>query len=530
MGDDRTAGGTGFRSFVSRPRALPALGAAILLGLALIVYLPAIRGGYVWDDDMLLTNNPNIRTFAGLVDTWIDPTSNTDYFPLTHTSWWLEFRLWGLNPLVFHFNNVLLHVGNGILFWLILRHLAVPGAWAAAAIFLVHPLHVESVAWVSERKNVLSGLLCLLSVWSFLQSALPVAGATPRRRRLLYGLSLFFYTGALFAKPMTMAAAAVLPLLIWWKRGRLTRHDALATAPFFVLAAPMAALTIWVQYYHVHATGEHFTYSLPQRTILAGRALWFYLDKLVWPRDLTFAYAKWVLDAGLWRNCLYPAGAAAAIVTLGLARRRIGRGPLVGAAVFVIMLSPALGFINVFWHKYYFVADHMPYLASLGLIAPAVALAAQGAVRLGPWGRPTACGALAVTVGLLGLLTWQQAGIYKDAETIWTDTLRKNPTSWMANNNLGNIRAARGQAQEAIRYYREALRLYPEYDKPHFNLGLVLQGQGSSEEAIFHFREALRINPRYPEAHFHLGRALDELGRTEEADSEYQKALGFDPD
>lgn len=530
MSVDRTSGGAGPRSRASRWPALPALGAALLLGLALICYLPAIRGGYVWDDDLLLTGNPNIRSVDGLARTWADPTSNTDYYPLTHTSWWLEYRVWGLDPLVFHLNNVLLHVGNSLLFWLILRHLAVPGAWAAAAIFLVHPLHVESVAWISERKNVLSGLFCLLAVWSFLQSTLPGESAPARRRGLLYGLSLFFYACALFAKPMTMAVAAVLPLLVWWRLGRLTWRVALATVPYFVLATPMAALTIWVQYHHVQATGEHFTLSLLQRSILAGRVLWFYLGKLLWPRDLTFAYVKWALDAGLWWNYLYSAGAVAAVVALGLARRRIGRGPFFGAAAFAIMLSPALGFVNVYWHKFYYVADHMPYLASLCLIAPGVALAARGAGRLGPGGRPASRGAATAVVGLLALLTWRQAGIYRDAETLWTDTLRKNPSSWMANNNLGNILAARGQTQEAIGFYREAQRLYPDYDKPHFNLGMILQGQGRTEEAISHFREALRLNPHYGEARYQLGRALDAQGRSDEADREYRKALGLEPE
>lgn len=515
---------------MERQRKLAAIGAALLLGATLTAYIPALRGGYVWDDDLLVTENFNLRTPAGLVATWTDPRANTDYYPLTHTSWWLEYRLFGLNPFVFHLDNVLLHLCNGLLFWLILRRLAVPGAFVAAAVFLLHPLNVESVAWVSERKNVLSGLFCLLTVWCYLRSALAADDEPARRRRVYYGLSLLFFACALLAKPMTMAAAAVLPLLVWWKRGRLSRAAALTALPYFALATPMAALTIWVQYAHVGASGAPFDLTLPQRTILAGRALWFYAGKLVWPRELTFAYPKWTLDAGLWWNYLYPLGAAAVLAALGLASRRIGRGPLAAAAAFAIMLSPALGFVNVFWHRYYYVADHMPYLAGLGLIALAVAAAARGATRLNPWGRPAINCAVAALVIVLGFLTWDQCGIYRDTETIWADTLRKNPDSWMANNNLGNIFAARGQSAAAILRFREALRVYPDYDKAHNNLGAVLLGQGRTEEAIRHLREALRINPDYPEAHLSLGRALDALGQPEEADREYQRALGLEPE
>jgi len=513
---------------MSRTRVRVWIGGAALLAMTLISYIPALSGGYVWDDDRLLTNNPNIRTLAGLVRTWTDPRANTDYYPLTHSSWWLEYHLFGLNAFVFHLDNVLLHIGTGFVFWLLLRLLMVPGAWVAAAVFLVHPLHVESVAWVSERKNVLSGLLCLLAVWSFLRSALDESGPAIRRWTFS-GLSLLFFVCALLAKPVTMAAAAVLPLLIWWKRGRLTRGDALAVVPYFAVAAPMAALTIWVQYHHVGASGESFDLSLPQRTILAGRALLFYAGKLAWPQGLTFAYTKWALDASLPRNYLYPAGAAVAVIAAAGATRRFGRGPLVAVCAFALMLSPALGFVNIYWHRFYFVADHICYLAGLSLIALAAATAATCVTFFGPRGRQAAHSTAAILVGVLGILTWRQGGIYKDAETIWRDTLRKSPTSWLANINLGIVLARQGRDQEAIRQYMEALRTYPDYDKAHNNLGILLMGQNRSEEATRHFQEALRINPDYTEARYNLALALEAMGLPEEADRQYRQALGLAP-
>jgi protein O-mannosyl-transferase len=588
-----------------RRRARTVGAAAALVVLIVISYLPALNGGYVWDDDRLLTANPNMQSFEGLVRTWTDPQSNNDFYPLSHSSFWLEYRLWGLEPFGYHLNNVLLHAVNAILVWRILRRLAVPGAWVAAAVFALHPVQVESVAWVSERKSVLGGLMCLAAVWLFVRAYLVGDDLPPRRRRWLYVLSLACYGLALLARPVTMAAAGVLPLLVWWKRGRLTRWDAARVAGYLALAAPMAALTIWLQYHHVGATGEGFDYSPPERVLIAGRVLVFYVGKLFWPVDLTFSYDKWPIDVAVWWQWLFPAAAAAGLAGLALLRRRVGRGPLAAALVFVVMLSPALGFINVYWHQYYFVADHMQYLACLGVIGMAVAGAAALFGRLGMrdrsaesvagrvpraacppvsseqlTGRQAARGtrvgtgsggpslyavivAAAVLV-VLGGLTWQQCGIYKDAETIWLDTLRKNPQSWMARNNLGvyynrqglhdkaaeefrealrlkpdhagalnnlgSVLAHEGRHEEAIALYRRSISLKTDHTSAYSNLGVSLVALGRTEEAVSAFREALRVNPGDPGVHYNLGRELAMLGQPDKAAAEYEVALRLRPD
>lgn len=494
-----------------------AIGAAVLLVVTLLAYLPAMRGGFVWDDDALVTDNANLRSFAGLIRTWADPGANRDYYPLTHSSFWLEHRLFGLNPFVFHLDNVLLHAGNAILFWLILRLLAVPGAWVAAALFALHPVHVESVAWISERKNVLSGFFCLLAVWSFLRFSLAGNEASPRRPGIYRGLSLFFFICAMLAKPMTMAVAAVLPLLVWWRRGTLTGDDVRAAGPYFALAAPMAAVTIWVQAALVGAQGESFHLSLGQRVILAGRVPWFYAGKLLWPRELTFAYERWVLDAGAWRDYRHAVGAVAVLVSLFLLRRRLGAGPLVAVLAFVAMLTPALGFFNIFWHRYYFVADHIPYLASMSLIALGVAAAgnaapafprAGGAVR-----NLAACAVLAV----FGVATWRQGGAYKDAETLWRDTIAKNPRSWLAHDNLGAILFEKGRTAESMQHYAQSLAINPANALTYNNLGVWYAQVARTREAEEAYRNALRLRPEYATAHVNLGHLLIEEGRLDEA-------------
>lgn len=507
----------------------PLSAGAALLVLTLAAYVPAMRGGFVWDDDALLTDNRNIRSLEGLGRSWIDPRANLDYYPLTYTSWWLEYRLWGLWPAGYHADNVLLHAAVAVLAWRILRRLAVPGAWLAAAVFAVHPLNVQSVAWVAERKNVLSGVFALLAAWCFVRSVEAADEGGGRRGASFYGLSLAAYAAAMLAKPMTMALAAALPLLAWWKRGRPTWRDAAAAAAYLALAAPMAAVTIWVQYRHVGASGEAFGYAPAERVLIAGRALWFYAGKLAWPQDLCFVYPKWQVDAGDWRQYLFPAGAAGVVAALALARRRLGPGPLVGVLFFVVMLSPALGFVNVYWYAYYYVASHMPYLAALGLVAVGAGAAARAAARMPPWGRRAAAVAAAGVLTILAAISWHGGGAYEDAETLWRHTLASNPDAWIAHNNLGNILQDRGEADQALAHYRETLRLAPDFAPAHANLAVILIGKDRLDEAAYHCREALRVRPDLTRARTNLGSILAAQGRAEDAIGEFLAALRADP-
>jgi protein O-mannosyl-transferase len=504
-----------------------AVAGATLLGLLVVVaYLPALSAGYVWDDDALLTANKNVQSLEGLVETWKNPRANNDFYPLTHTSFWVEYHLWGYAPLGYHLDNILLHAANAVLVWLILKRLSVPGAWVAAAIFALHPVQVESVAWVAERKSVLGGLFCLLAVLLFVRVTLTGDDLSVRRRRLLYGLSLACFALALLARPVMMAAAAVLPLVVWYKRGRLARGDVFRIAWYWVLAAAMAPVTIWVQYAHVKASGQAFDFSMPERVLIAGRALWFYLDKLVWPPPLIFCYDKWAIDAGAWWQWLYPAGAAAALAGLVLLRKRIGLGPLIGAGAFIIMLSPALGFFNVYWHQYYFVADHMQYLACIGLIAVATATAVRLRARI----RPALWFAAVIVLGALGVQTWQQCSHYKDAETLWTDTIDKNPGSWMALNNRGNIYSHREDWERAIHDYDEAVRFNPDSANAYNNRGLTLASMGDLDAAIRDFDQVIRIEPENPRNYVTRGAVYASKGEFDRAIQDYDAAIGLKSD
>ncbi|MCX5658707.1 MAG: tetratricopeptide repeat protein [Planctomycetota bacterium] len=540
-------------------------GLLLLFALTFAAYVPVAWAGYVWDDDDLVTHNLNIRSLPGLWTTWFDPTNNgrfyPDYYPLTFTTWALEYRLWGLRPLGYHLDNVLLHGINAVLAWIILRRLRVPGAFLAAAIFAAHPVHVESVAWVSERKNVLSGLLYLLTTWTFLAAfdpapalASPPTAASPvsplprRRFAALLALSLALFALAMLSKPVSMTLAGVLPLLLWWRRGRLTWRGIAPALPYLLLTLPMILLTTWFQRRHVAMVGEELSFTFVERTLIAGRVLAFYVGKFLWPASLSFAYPSWRIDAGAWWQWLFPLGAAGLLAGLWLARRRVGLGPLVAMLFFCVTLSPALGFIDILWHRYYFVADHVQYLASLGLAALVAAIAVRivnPAAENGPLGAGSAAPidapvpdliaiasarlAAAALVGLLAMLAFSQATAYENRMTLWSDVLAKDPRSWIAMINLGAEHATNGEDERARELFRAALAVNPAAYEAHYNSGALLGREGRTDEAVAEYEAALALKPRLPAAHNALGKVHLSRGEHERAERQFRLALEGNP-
>ena len=504
----------------------------MLAAATLAAYWPALSAGYIWDDDLYLTNNPTLTNLAGLGRIWFQPGALVQYYPLVFTSFWFEYHLWGLHPFGYHAVNIALHALNAVLVWRILKRLVVPGAWLAAAVFALHPVHVESVAWVTERKNVLSAALYLAALLVYLRFAAPAreaaspktAARLPRWRFYLAAMGL--YAGALLSKTVTCSLPAVLLLLLWWKRGRVRWGDTLRLLPFFAAGLAMALLTASIEQRHVVLQGgEEWTLSFPERLLVAGRALWFYAGKLLWPHPLIFNYPRWTLDAESPAQWLFPTAALAVIGLLWAARRRIGRTPLMAALCFGGTLMPALGFFNVFPFRYAFVADHFQYLASIGLIALAAATASKGLERLAAGVRTVAGGLTVIMLVALALLTWRQSRVYQDEETLWRDTLAKHPASWMAHNNLGTLLIGQRKFEEATLHFEETLRLKPGYVEALSNLGLVDYKQGRLEEAGTKFSEALARHPNFAVAHANLGTVFNQQGRLDEAVAQYTEAL-----
>lgn len=496
----------------------------LLAAATILVYQQAWRAGFIWDDDVYVTENKLLTAPDGLKRIWFSLESPSQYFPLVYTSFRLEYALWGLEPAGYHWVNILLHAANALLVWRLLFVLRVPGAWLAAAIFALHPVHVESVAWITERKNVLMGLFFLLALLAWVK----FVEASSRQRWKYYGLALVFYALALFSKTTACTLPAALLLVLWLKGTRIDWRRLAQIVPFVVLGIGMGLVTVWWERHHQGTQGEVFQIGLPERVLVACRALWFYAGKLLWPANLVFSYPRWTISASNPLDYAWLLVTVAAAAIIYFARRYLGRGPEVAALFFAATLSPMLGFIMLYTFRYSFVADHYQYLASIGVLA----LAATGITRAfdalakNRFLKGALCGALLVP---LGLLTWKQAAMYADSDTLWSTTIAKNPQSWMAHNNMAIGLLGKGKVKEAIVHYNKALELDPTYSEAHFNLGNAVLRLGRVDDAITHYEKALETNPNNIPAHYNLASVLAQSGRLEAAIDHYKKILEKDP-
>ncbi len=516
----------------------------MLVLLVTVAYLPAVRGQFIWDDDFHVVKSAPLRSLPGLWRIWFEPGATQQYYPLTHSSFWLDYHLWGLHPAAYHVENILLHAASAVLVWRLLRRLGVPGAWLGAALFALHPVFVESVAWITERKNTLSGVCFLASLFAAVEFWLPMptqdATGTAKGTELpqqkhghwkFYWIALFLYLCALWSKTATLGLPAVVLLLVWWQRRGVTWRSILLLTPFVALGLMLGLVTNSIEHrYIVQAANiEEWHHSFVQRCLIAGRAMWFYLGKLIWPHPLVFVYPRWNIEREAWPGWL----ALAAVVFVGFVlwskRETWARPVLVAAGAFVIMLFPALGFFNVFPFRYSFVADHFQYLAALGPLS----LAAAGiSSALGNLGRENAVLKPALPAALLltlGVMTWRQTAIYHDLETLWRDTLAHNPDSWMAHDNLGVCLSESGRFEEADGHYHRAIELRGNDQMAYYDLGLESAIQGRLDQAAENFAKCLQICPGYALGHYQLGNILTRQGNLDEAIREYTVALQADP-
>jgi protein O-mannosyl-transferase len=490
----------------------------------LAAYLPALHGGLLWDDSSHLTK-PALQSFHGLWRIWFELGATQQYYPLLHSAFWLEHRMWGDEVLGYHLTNLVLHVLSACLVVIIMKRLSLPGAWFAGFVFALHPIHVESVAWISEQKSTLSGVFYLASLLAYLRF-------DQDRRKSKYLLATGLFVLALLSKTVTATLPAVLLVIFWWRRGRLEwKRDVQPLLPWFALGISAGLFTSWVERTLVGARGADFLLTPVQRVLIAGRAIYFYAGKLLWPTNLMFFYPHWKIDPSVWWQWLFPAGALALGMSLVFAARRY-RGPLAGFLIFSGTLFPVLGFLNVYPFRFSYVADHFQYLASLGIIVPVASVLVPAIERISTRRAVTiACCSMLILV--LGVLTWRQSRMYRDVETLYRESLARNPGSWLAHNNLGVLFSQMpGRLPEAIAEYQAALQIKPDYAEAHYNLGVALWfTPGRLPDAISEYRAALRINPDYAEAHNNLGVALSFTpGRLPDAISEYQVALRINPD
>ena len=548
----------------------------------LIAYIPALNGGLLWDDLSHITV-PELRSIHGLWRIWTELGATQQYYPMLHSAFWLEHRLWGDSLLGYHLAGVVLHSAAACLLVLVLRQIEVRGALFAGLIFALHPVCVESVAWISEQKNTLSAVFYLASAYVYLrfvdQADLKVSttinesGTTinesgptivvPTFRSAHYWLAFVLFLCALLSKTVTATLPAALLVVLWWQRGHLDwRRDVLPLVPWFVLAAITGAFTIWFEHEIIGARGADFTLTAVQRLILAGRVVWFYLAKLFWPAGLNFIYPRWSIDASAAWQYLFSIAAMVMAVALGVLAWRSPafappsqsatagrpafappshtaagrRGPLAGYLFFVGTLVPVLGFVNVYPFLFSYVADHFQYLASLGVIVPVASILVLSTARLGVALQRVLATALLV---MLGTLTWNRSAVFEHAETLYRDVIARNPQAWMAYENLGTELASRNRLSEAIDAYEGALRARPGFPQAQNNLVLAHMklGDAAAElpdrvpSAILHYESVLRIEPDHFRAHYNLGTILMDLPeRHAEAITHLETAVRMRPE
>lgn len=487
----------------SQAAPLPTWLQAVLIPLVvLLIYIPAMRAEFVWDDDLHLHRN---IVFAenGLYRAWFT-TDYVNYWPITSTSFWLEARLWDFEPTGFHVDNVLVHALSSLLIWRVLLRLKVPAAWLAAMVFAIHPVNVESVAWVTQRKNVLCLLFYSASLLCFLRFD---AGRAVR----WYWLAFAAFAASMLSKSAGATLPIVLLLFAWWQRGTITRRDVIRSLPFFAVTALMSAVEIWVQTNRSIAGEVIRDAGFFERLAVSGWIAWFYFYKAVLPINLAFVYPLWEIDPWNWLS--YVPGVSLVILLVACWRFRStwGRAGLFALVYFAVTLGPVLGFVDFFYMKYSLVGDHYQYLSIIGIIALVIGSAATATGRMAGNRRQQLRYSGALVVVVLGYTTWQQAGVYKDELTLWLDTLEKNPKSWMAHDNCGIVRSNRGEHQKAVQRFQTADKLvqsllHLERDKAmvRFNLANELRLLGQFPAAISYYEKVIELDPQLLSAHNNL--------------------------
>ena len=499
------------------------LGVVLLAVVGLWIYRPVLHGDWLWDDDVLILHNSLVRDPAGWWKIWLEPQKLLDYQPLGISVIWLEWRLWHGHAWGYHVANVGCHLIGALLLWRLLAKFGLHLAWLGALLFVVHPVTVESVAWISEFKNTLSLPPFLLAIIHWIDYE-----EHGRRRDYQWALGLFL--AAMLIKTSMVMFPFVLLLYAWWKRGHVSRADLKAGAPFFAVSLVLGLVTVWYVHHNVMEVEKIPLVGVPERIAVAGLSFAFYFSKCFLPVSLLPIYPQWpMLPLKPWQFLPWP-------ILLGILywfwtqRAGWGRHALLGLGFFLLMLAPFVGFTDGSYMHFTWVMDHLVYIPLIGLIAIIIAGLGRLEASLPPSILPFGGALIAVALVLMAAESHAYARLFFNQETLWTYTLRYNPNAYLAHNNLGIALSKTGRIPEAIDQYEQALRLDSLYPEAHNNLGIALGKMGRNSEAIAQYEETLRLNPDYVQAHNNLGTALLQDGQVSEAIDQFQQTLRLDPE
>lgn len=494
------------------------LGIILLLALVAVTFWPTLHNGFIWDDDLMVTENSFVKSATGLHDFWFS-NKPTDYFPITYSDLWIEWRLWGMNATGYHATNLILHAINALLLWGVLRKIigltkvvgALDLAWFGAALYALHPVNVATVAWIAERKNTLAMLFALLSAYCYFSTD------SEKKSQRFYIGSLFFFVLSLLSKTAGVMLPAVFLCIAWWKRG-FTKRDVLRTVPFFAIAFFMGLTTIWFQNHKALAA------DFPDRPLLlriagVGSAVWFYLEKAFLPISLSPIYPLWTINSHSIVTYLPHVLLVGVLVALWVQQKRWGRGPLVAFVAFVLMLAPVLGLLNINYYKFSLVADHWQYfslpIAAVAIVWGITRIFSDATIRTA---------ALAAAVATFAVLSWKQSHLY-DHSRIWSAILEKDPNSYVAANNLGEELEDHQQFDEALKYFRRALEIHPGYSHALMGEASTYLRMKQYNEAIAPLAELAKAQPNKFFVRYNLGIAYLLTGKSQPAIEEFRAAL-----
>jgi protein O-mannosyl-transferase len=495
---------------------------ALLATATLAVYSPVRSHEFVrYDDDTYVTQNPAVRaglSWQGL--RWAFTSDRAaNWHPLTWLSHMLDCQMFGVRSSAHHLVNVLFHVANSLLLLIVLRrltHALWPSAFVAG-LFALHPLHVESVAWVAERKDVLSTLFWLLATWAY-------ARYVERQTRGRYLATLALFTLGLLAKPMLVTLPVVLLLLDFWPMRRLTsraeiRRALLEKVPMLALSAASSVITLVVQQ-QARAVSSLSAVPVRERLINSVCAYGAYIVKLVWPADLAVLYPH--PTASLAASAALLTAGTLAVVYFGRERRYL----LVGWLWYLVTLAPVIGLVQVGAQA---LADRYTYVPAIGLFL-VVSFGAAELVRAVPSRRLVAAGLAAALLVACALLSVAQLAYWQNSETLFGHALAVTKDNPIIAGNYANILSERGRLAEALPYYVEALKTRAHVPGIHANYGITLAALGRFEEAIAQLRVALRLNPSSASVRYNLAVVLAQKGDDDAALEQYQAAVALAPD
>jgi Flp pilus assembly protein TadD len=546
--------------FVLPPWKLALIHAAIIIAAGLWIYSPALHGDWLWDDSLYITDNPLLSDPDRLWKAWFQPGSFIEYYPIQETVQWMQWRLWGNDTFGYHLTNVVLHLVSALLVWRVLAKFGLRLAWLGGLIFAVHPMMVESVAWIAEFKNTLSLPPFLLAICAWIDYE-------DRGRRADYLRALALFVVAMLCKISMASFPAIILLYAWWKRGRVGWRDLLASAPFLVISVLLSVITvlsgIWYLQNQLKLPAVVDIGGLASRLALVGQTLSFYFTKCFWPLGPLPVYPQWKIEACPPFQFLPWLVLAGAACWLWSRRRTWGRHVLLGLGFFILTLGPFLGFLPLAYMSFTWVMDHFLYLPIIGIIGIVVAGIEEIDARLAAGIHPFSSGLLTVLMGLLAFESHWYAAAFTNNETFWSYTIERNPGAWFAHNNLGKILLVAGEPEQARKHFEFVIQLKPDYGEPYCgladslialgripegvkayeqslardpyspetnnNFGVVLAQTGHTPEALAHFAVALHGHPFYADAHNNTGNTLLQAGRTAEAIEQYALAVQSKP-